>query len=64
MTVSSIDATLGRAGGLDRARVLFPGVLACGVVSAASTFLSQHLSTHDLAAMASISTTNLRDKHS
>ena len=42
MTSSSIVAALGRVGRLDHARVLFPGVLACGVVSAASTFLSQH----------------------
>ena len=42
MAAPSIVAVLGRVGGPDRARVLFPGVLACGVVAAASTFLSQH----------------------
>ena len=42
MAAPSIVAALGRVGGPDRARVLFPGVLACGVVAAASTFLSQH----------------------
>lgn len=30
------------AAGRERARAVFPGVLACGVVAAASTFLSQH----------------------
>src|SRR6185436_1083165 len=34
--------TLTAAAGLERARTLFPGVLACTVVAAASTFLSQH----------------------
>ena len=42
MATSAIVAALGCAGRLDRARVLGPGVLACGVVSAAATFLSQH----------------------
>ena len=42
MTTSSIVTALGRVGKVDQVRVLFPGVLACGVVSAASTFLSQH----------------------
>ena len=42
MAASSIAAALGRAGRLDAARGLFPGVLACGVVAAAATFLSQH----------------------
>jgi uncharacterized integral membrane protein (TIGR00698 family) len=45
MTTSSIVAALGRVSGLEQARVLFPGVLACGVVAAASTFLSQHYGT-------------------
>jgi uncharacterized integral membrane protein (TIGR00698 family) len=42
MAASSIAAALGRVSRLDGARALFPGVLACGVVAAASTFLSQH----------------------
>lgn len=42
MASSSIVTALGRATGLERARVLFPGVLAYGVVAAATTFLSQH----------------------
>ncbi len=42
MASSSIVTALGRAAGLERARVLFPGVLACGVAAAAATFLSQH----------------------
>ncbi len=42
MASSSIVAARGRAALLERARVLFPGVLACSVVGAAATFLSQH----------------------
>jgi uncharacterized integral membrane protein (TIGR00698 family) len=42
MTACSIAAALGRVAGLERARVLFPGVLASGVVAAAATFLSLH----------------------
>ena len=42
MTASSIAAAVGRVSRPDGARLLFPGVLACGVVAAASTFLSQH----------------------
>lgn len=42
MTSSTNTAALGRAGRLDPIRALFPGVMACGVVAAASTFLSQH----------------------
>jgi len=41
MAISSGVAGVNRMG-LHRARVLFPGVLACCVVSAAATFLSQH----------------------
>lgn len=42
MATFSIVAALGRVTVLERARVLFPGVLACGVVAAAATFLAQH----------------------
>ena len=35
-------AAMTRAAGPDRLRTLFPGVLACAVVAAASTFLSEH----------------------
>jgi uncharacterized integral membrane protein (TIGR00698 family) len=35
-------ATLSMAAGRARAQTLFPGVLACGVVATAATFLSQH----------------------
>jgi uncharacterized integral membrane protein (TIGR00698 family) len=34
--------TLTAAAGQERARTLFPGVLACAVIAAASTFLSEH----------------------
>ena len=36
------QSALSMAAWPERARSLFPGVLACGVVAAAATFLSQH----------------------
>ena len=42
MATFSIVSALGRAASFERPRALFPGVLACSVVAAAATFLSQH----------------------